>query len=151
MKNTSLCYIEYNEKYLMMHRNKKKNDENQDKWVGVGGKFEAGETPYDCARREIFEETGLSDLKLVYRGIVTFVSDKYGTEYMHLFTANAESDEIKTVCNEGELVWIEKSAVYSLPIWEGDKIFFKLLESDKTFFSLKLIYNQDKLISYTLE
>ena len=147
MKNTTLCYIEYSEKYLMLHRTKKKNDENVDKWIGVGGKFEAGESPFDCARREIKEETGLENLPLTYRGIVTFVSNEYGTEYMHLFTATAESNRIDVVCDEGELVWIDKNEVYNLPIWEGDKIFFKLLEEQNSFFSLKLTYSGEKLIS----
>ena len=151
MKNTSLCYIEYEDKYLMLKRTKKENDENRDKWLGVGGKFEEGESPYECARREIFEETGLSDLPLSYRGIVTFVSDEYGTEYMHLFTAKTDEDKIDFECSEGELVFVKKSDVYSLPIWEGDKIFFKLLETSTDFFSLKLTYSKDKLISYKID
>ena len=151
MKNTTLCYIEHNGKYLMLHRTKKKNDENQDKWIGVGGKFEAEESPYDCARREIKEETGLENLSLSYRGIVTFVSDEYGTEYMHLFTADAESEKIDVACDEGELVWIEKSEIYKLPIWEGDKIFLKLLDTEDRFFSLKLVYEGDKLVSHSLD
>ena len=151
MKNTTLCYIEKDEKYLMLHRTKKENDENHDKWLGVGGKFESGESPYDAARREIFEETGLTPDKLNYRGIVTFVSDIYGTEYMHLFTCKDFHGIIATECNEGELEWIEKSSVYSLPIWEGDKIFFKLIECDRDFFSLKLVYEGDTLVSHTIE
>jgi len=151
MKNTTLCYIEYDGKYLMLHRTKKKNDENHDKWIGVGGKFEEKESPHDCARREIREETGLSGLPLSYRGIVTFISDEYGTEYMHLFTAKAESDEINFVCNEGELLWVEKSKIQDLPIWEGDKIFFKLLDERRDFFSLKLTYSKENLIAYTVE
>ena len=151
MKNTTLCYIENGSKYLMMHRIKKKNDENHDKWIGVGGKFQDGESPYDCIRREIAEEVGISDYSLSYRGIVTFVSDIYGTEYMHLFTAKAKSQDVNKNCDEGELVWIDKSKVYQLPIWEGDKIFFRLLEKDAEFFSLKLIYEKDKLIGHVLE
>lgn len=151
MKNTTLCYIEKDEKYLMLHRTKKENDENHDKWIGVGGKFEGGESPYDAARREILEETGLIAEKLNYRGIVTFVSDIYGTEYMHLFTCKNFSGELSDECTEGELEWIDKSAVYSLPIWEGDKIFFKLLEERETFFSLKLIYRGENLESYVIE
>lgn len=151
MKNTTLCYIENGSKYLMMHRIKKKNDENHNKWIGVGGKFQDGESPYDCIRREIAEEVGISDYSLSYRGIVTFVSDIYGTEYMHLFTAKAKSQDVNKNCDEGELVWIDKSKVYQLPIWEGDKIFFRLLEKDAEFFSLKLIYEKDKLIGHVLE
>ena len=147
MKNTSLCYIEHNGKYLMLHRIKKKNDENRDKWIGVGGKFESGESPFDCAHREIYEETGFKNLELSYRGIVTFVSDCYGTEYMHLFTAPADSNEIPKSCDEGELVWIDKQDILNLPIWEGDKVFLRLLDEEKKFFSLKLVYQGDKLIS----
>ena len=150
MKNTSLCYIEKDGAYLMMHRVKKENDINRDKYVGIGGKFENGESPFDCALREIKEETGVSPLGLKYRGLVTFVSDKYGTEYMHLFTANGYDGELKTDCNEGNLVWIKKESVYSLPVWEGDKIFFRLLEKEEKFFSLKLVYQGDKLISHEL-
>ena len=150
MINTTLCYIEKDGAYLMLHRIKKKNDMNQDKWVGVGGKLEAGESPYDCVRREILEETGLTVNKPIYRGIITFVSDLYGTEYMHLFTANEFDGEILSDCDEGQLEWVKKDAVCDLPIWEGDKIFFRLLNSDVPFFSLKLVYEGDKLVSYAL-
>jgi 8-oxo-dGTP diphosphatase len=151
MKNTTLCYIEKDSSYLMMHRTKKKNDENADKWVGVGGKFENGESPYDCARREIYEETALTPNSLFYRGIVTFVSDLYGTEYMHLFTCDDFSGNLKEDCDEGELVWIDKNEVTNLPIWEGDKVFFELINTEKRFFSLKLVYEGNKLISHTVE
>lgn len=151
MKNTTLCYIEKNGAYLMMHRTKKVNDENHDKWVGIGGKFEFGETPYDCARREMLEETGLTPNSLFYRGIITFVSDRYGTEYMHLFTCNSFSGTLKENCNEGELVWIVKNKVYDLPIWEGDKIFFRLIDKEEKFFSLKLVYEGEHLVSYNIE
>ena len=151
MKNTTLCYIEKNGKYLMIHRVKKVNDENKDKWIGIGGKFEAEESPYDCVRREIKEETGVMPLGLRYRGIVTFVSDLYGTEYMHLFTANGYEGEIDYECDEGNLEWVKKEDVPSLPIWEGDKIFLKLLDTEKRFFSLKLSYKGDLLVSHTLE
>lgn len=151
MLNTTLCYIENDGSYLMMHRVKKKNDVNHDKWVGIGGKFEDGETPYECARREIFEETGLKTDNLNYRGIVTFVSDLYETEYMHLFTSNSYHGKLTDFCNEGNLEWIKKEDVYSLPIWEGDKIFFRLLDTETRFFSLKLVYRGDRLISHTIE
>ena len=151
MLNTSLCYLEMNDSYLMLHRIKKVNDENRDKWIGIGGKFEAGETPYECARREIAEETGLLANKLSYRGIVTFVSDIYGTEYMHLFTCCDFSGTIKSSCDEGELLWVKKSEVPLLPIWEGDKIFLKLIDTDTPFFSLKLEYMGDKLVSHKIE
>lgn len=151
MFNTTLCYIEKDDSYLMMHRVKKKNDMNQDKWVGVGGKLEEGETPHECARREIFEEVGIEVTKLNYRGLVTFVSDIYGTEYMHLFTSDSYIGEIKDNCDEGNLEWVKKSEVRNLPIWEGDKIFFDLLDRKTQFFSLKLVYEGDKLASHTLE
>ena len=151
MWNTTLCYIEKEEKYLMLHRVKTKIDMNHDKWSGSGGKLEEGESPFDCARREILEETGLKANKLSYRGIVTFVSDEYGTEYMHLFHTLDFEGELKTDCDEGNLEWIEKKKLLSLPIWEGDKIFLSLLDETVPFFSLKLCYRGDTLIAHTLE
>ena len=150
MLNTSLCYIEKDGAYLMIHRVKKKNDVNHDKWIGVGGKFEAGESPFDCARREIREECGIEVKDLSYRGIVTFVSDEYGTEYMHLFTCEDFSGEISCTCDEGELEWLDKRALYDMDIWEGDRIFLKLLDSGAPFFSLKLVYRGSTLVSYAL-
>ena len=151
MFNTTLCYIEKDGAYLMLHRVKKINDMNHDKWVGVGGKLEYGETPYECARREIMEEVGVQVPDLKYRGIVTFVSDLYGTEYMHLFISPGYIGTINDNCDEGNLEWVDKTKIYDLPVWEGDKIFFKLLEEEPRFFSLKLVYNGDKLVSHTLE
>ncbi len=151
MKNTTLCYIENDGAYLMLHRVKKENDENRDKWIGIGGKIEEGESPSDCARREIFEETGLTVIDISYRGLVTFVSDIYGTEYMHLFTADKFSGCLNSSCDEGELLWVKKSDIYNLYLWEGDKIFLKLLDTEKRFFSLKLVYEGDRLISHTIE
>lgn len=145
MKMTSLCYIENDGKYLMLHRVKKVNDENQDKWIGIGGKFEDGEMPEDCVVREVKEETGLSLKSCKYRGIVTFVSNEFGTEYMHLFTSDSYSGEL-TECDEGELVWIDKKDILGLNIWEGDKVFLELLDTCDDFFSLKLIYEGDKLV-----
>lgn len=145
MKNTTLCYIEKDEAYLMLHRVKKVNDENHDKWIGVGGKFEAGESPEDCLLREVKEETGLTLTDYRYRGLVTFVSDEWGTEYMHLFTATGFEGEIKR-CDEGELVWVPKAEIENLNIWEGDKIFFRLLVKSDKFFSLKLTYKGDTLV-----
>ena len=113
MKQTTLCYLERGDAYLMLHRTKKENDENHDKWIGVGGKFEAGESPEDCMRREIFEETGLTVTEYSYRGIVTFVSDLYGTEYMHLFTVTDWEGEARE-CDEGELAWIKKQELFDL-------------------------------------
>ncbi len=144
MKNTSLCYIERGDKYLMLHRVKKKNDANHDKWIGVGGKFEEGESPEDCMLREVREETGLCPRAWRYRGIVTFVSDEWGTEYMHLFTCADFTGTVRE-CEEGVLEWIEKDALLNLPIWEGDKIFLRLLDSSEPFFSLKLCYKGDML------
>lgn len=150
MFDTTLCYIEKDGAYLMMHRIKKQNDINKDKWVGIGGKFEKGETPFQCALREIEEETGIIPLNLRYRGIVEFISDKYETENMHLFTADGFEGEIKKECAEGELVWIKKAQINNLKIWEGDKIFFDLLERKEEFFYLTLKYKGDKLIEHKI-
>lgn len=151
MINTTLCYIEKDGAYLMIHRIKKQNDMNKDKWIGIGGKFENGESPFDCARREIKEETGLNISNLNYRGIVTFVSDLYGTEYMHLFTSSEYEGEVNYDCYEGTLEWVKKEKINNLPIWEGDKIFFELLDRKTKFFSLKLCYEGDKLVSHVIE
>ena len=144
MKMTTLCYLERGDEYLMLHRIKKKNDENHDKWIGVGGKFEANESPEDCMRREIFEETGLTVTDYRYRGIVTFVSDIYETEYMHLFTVTDWTGEARE-CDEGELAWIKKQKLFDLTLWQGDRIFLRLLQEDAPFFSLKLTYKGDEL------
>ena len=150
MKITSLCYIEQNGKYLMLHRTAKENDENEDKWIGVGGKFEDGESPEECAVREIKEETGLNAHKLDFRGIVTFVSDKWPTEYMHLFTCrDFDGDVIK--CDEGELEWIDKNDLLRLNLWEGDKIFLRLIAKKRPFFSLKLEYEGERLVKAVLD
>ena len=149
MKNTSLCYIQRNNDYLMLHRTKKENDENKDKWIGIGGKFLPGESPEDCMLREAKEETGLELISWRYRGIVTFVSDEWGTEYMHLFTADSWSGELID-CDEGELEWIDRVQLRKLSLWEGDRIFLDLLEKDEPFFSLKLCYSGDKLTNAVL-
>jgi 8-oxo-dGTP diphosphatase len=151
MFNATLCYIEKDGAYLMIHRVKKENDLNHDKWIGVGGKFEAGESPFDCVKREVLEETGVTIKNPKYHGIITFVSDKWGTEYMHLFSATEYEGEINYDCNEGNLEWVKKEIIPTLPIWEGDKIFFKLMEKEERFFSLKLCYQGDVLSSHTLE
>ena len=129
----------------MLHRTKKDNDLNHDKWVGIGGKFEDKESPEECNKREVFEETGLTLTNASYRGIVTFVSNKWETEYMHLFTATEFEGEV-TECDEGELCWVDKKELLDLPLWEGDKLFLKLLDNEnEPFFSLKLEYIGDKL------
>ena len=144
-KMTTLCYLEQGDRYLMLHRTKKENDENHDKWIGVGGKFEDGESPEDCVMREVLEETGLTLISYRYRGIVTFVSDVYPCEYMHLFTADGWTGEEK-VCDEGELAWISKRDFRNLPMWEGDRIFLDLLDQNAPFFSLKLVYRGERLV-----
>ncbi len=143
--NSTLVYLERGDEYLMLHRVKKENDLNRDKWIGVGGKFEEGEAPEDCALRETLEETGLTLTSWRYRGIVTFVSDVYETEYMHLFTADGFTGTPRE-CDEGELAWIKKSELLKLLLWEGDRIFLRLLDSDEPFFSLKLRYEGDVLV-----
>ena len=149
MLNTTLCYIEQDGKYLMLHRVKKKNDINHDKWIGIGGKFEELESPEDCLLREAKEETGLTLTRWRYRGIVTFVAEK-DPQFMHLFTADGFEGQIKT-CEEGNLEWIEKEKLLELPIWEGDKIFLRLLDEDAPFFSLKLVYEGDTLMEAVLD
>ena len=150
MKNTTVCYIEKDSKYLMLHRIKKLNDENHDKWIGIGGKLEEGESPYDCVRREVLEETGLTLIEPKLRAIITFVSNEFGTQYMNLFTADKFVGTLKECCDEGVLEWIEKDKIYSMPLWEGDKIFHRLLDEGTPFFSLKLVYEGDTLVSHTL-
>ena len=151
MINSTLCYLERGDEYLMLHRVKKEHDANHDKWIGVGGKFEDRESPEDCMRREIWEETGLTVTKFRYRGIVTFVSDQYPTEYMHLFTVT-DWTGVEKECDEGELAWIEKKKLLTLPMWEGDRIFLELIADEKTpFFSLKLTYEGETLTEAVLD
>lgn len=149
MQNTTLCYIEQDGQYLMLHRTKKVNDVNQDKWIGVGGKFEPAESPEDCLLREVKEETSLVLTQYAYRGLVTFVSDIFDTEYMHLFTADAFTGTLSD-CDEGEFEWIPKESIKDLSIWEGDKIFLQLLQEDTAFFSLKLVYQGETLMQAVL-
>ena len=145
MRNTTLCYIRNDRgQTLLIHRIKKKNDLNHDKWIGVGGKFEDKESPEECLVREIKEETGLTLTAYHYRGIVTFVSDEWETEYMHLFTADGFTGEL-TRCDEGVLEWVDNDKVAALPTWEGDRIFLRLIDEDAPFFSLKLVYTGDTL------
>jgi 8-oxo-dGTP diphosphatase len=151
---TTLCYIEKDDSYLMMHRVKKEKDINKEKWVGVGGHFEENESPEECLLREVREETGFTLTSWQLRGIVTFVCDRWQTEYMFLYTADGyqcENENNLPICDEGVLEWVKKTEVYNLPIWEGDKIFFKLLELNRDAFSLKLRYEGDKLIEAVLD
>lgn len=150
MQLTTLCYIEHEDKYLMLHRVKKKIDINKDKWIGVGGKFEEGESPEECLLREVEEETGYRLTDYEFRGIVTFISDSWVNESMHLFTATGFEGEL-TNCEEGELAWIEKEKLFDLNLWEGDKIFLKLLQEEQRFFSLKLVYEGDCLMEQKLK
>lgn len=145
---TTLCYIEKDGRTLMLHRVKKKNDMNRDKWLGVGGKFEQGESPEECMLREAKEETGLTLTRWVYRGIVTFVSGDY-CEYMHLFTADAFEGKLRD-CDEGTLEWVETDRLTELPIWAGDKVFLRLLKEKEPFFSLKLVYEEERLAKAVL-
>jgi 8-oxo-dGTP diphosphatase len=147
--NTTLCYIERGDEYLLLHRVKKENDLNRDKWIGLGGKFEPDESPEECLLREVREETGLTLTSWRYRGIVTFVSDVWESEYMHLFTADGFTGKIGE-CDEGVLEWIKKSDFAALPQWEGDRIFLRLLEENAPFFSLKLCYTGEKLTAAAL-
>ena len=149
MLNTTLCYIERGDEYLMLHRVKKENDINRDKWIGLGGKFKEDESPEECLLREVYEESGLRLTSWRYRGIVTFVNTKCSSEYMHLFTADGFEGTVGP-CDEGELEWIKKSELMKLTLWEGDKIFLRLLETGEPFFSLKLSYDGDELIDAKL-
>ena len=151
MINSTLCYIEKDGQYLMLHRTKKERDVNAGKWIGVGGKFEDGESPVDCLKREILEETGLKLTSYLLRGIVTFVSDIAETEYMFLFTSDRFEGELDYGCEEGDLKWITKEKVTELNLWEGDRVFLKMLLEDAPFFMLKLQYEGDRLTGYTVE
>lgn len=149
MLNTTLCYIQKDEKYLMLHRIKKQNDINKDKWIGIGGKFEEGESPEDCVLREVKEETGLNLKSYEYRGLVTFVSDNNFTEFMHIFWSDNFEGEIID-CDEGKLEWIEKSKLNDFEHWKGDEIFLDLIDKKVPFFSLKLVYKSGILLKAIL-
>lgn len=149
MLQTTLCYLDIDGKTLMLHRIKKKDDVNHDKWIGIGGKFEHGESPEECMMREFKEETGLTLRNWMYRGIVTFVSDSW-CEYMHLFTATQIEGSLRE-CDEGMLEWVDWEKITDLPIWEGDKVFLRLLKERDTFFSLKLVYDGERLVRAVLD
>lgn len=140
MELSTLCYLEKDGKYLMLHRVSKKNDINRDKWIGVGGHFLEDESPEECVRREVLEETGYTLQSWRYRGLVTFVSGSGITEYMSLFTSD-DFTGTEIDCDEGKLEWVDKKEVWNLNLWPGDKIFFRLLEEGEPFFSLKLVYD----------
>lgn len=147
---TTLCYIENEESYLMLHRVKKAKDVNKDKWIGVGGKFEADESPDECLLREVWEETGLRLTSYRPRGVLTFHSEGWESEYIFLYTADGFDGNIGE-CTEGDLKWVKKQDVEKLNLWEGDKIFFRLLNEGAPFFSLKLSYVGDELTEAVLD
>ena len=146
---TTLGYIETRESYLMLHRGKKEQDVNEGKWIGIGGKFEYGESPEECMIREAKEETGLAVTSMKFRGILTFICDKQDPEYICLYTIDGFSGQLKE-CDEGELLWVPKDEIFGLNLWEGDRIFFDLLQKDVPFFSLKLCYEGDQLLKAVL-
>ena len=143
-RKTSLVYIERDGRYLILHRTKKDQDENHDKWIGVGGKFESGETPNECALREVKEETGLTLTDFTLRGLIIFVSDVWGMEYMYLYTATKWTGRLVD-CNEGELVWLDKKELLKKNLWEGDRLFLKALDERKEFFMMKFRYEGERL------
>ena len=147
---STLCYIEKDNQYLMLHRTKKKNDINQDKWIGIGGEFEEKESPEECIVREVKEETGLHLKSYQLRCIVTYVSTNWETEYMYVFTSDDFEGNI-IECNEGDLQWVNKDEVTKLNTWEGDKIFIEKMQKDNDFFTVKFEYDGDKLLGYALK
>ncbi len=146
----TLCYIEQDGRYLMLHRIKKAHDVNEGKWIGVGGHFEADESPDECVIREVREETGLTLTSWRCRAIVTFVSGRSETEYMHLYTADGFTG-VLTDCNEGVLEWIPKQDIYDLELWKGDRIFLRLIEDPaRPFFDLKLVYDANDILTHAI-
>ena len=147
MIESTLCYIKKDDSYLMLHRTKKKNDVNEGKWIGVGGKLEAGETPEECVNREVYEETGLKLSSYSFRGIINFASEGWEDEKIYLYTSDSFLGKL-TECKEGVLEWIKEDDIFSLNLWEGDRIFLKRLLEGGPFFTLNLSYKGDELISY---
>lgn len=150
MSLTTLCYVEQDDKYLMLHRIKKQHDINKEKWIGIGGHFEENESPEECLLREAMEETGLHLTSWHFRGLVTFISDEWVTEYMCLYTADGFEGTLRE-CNEGDLQWVPKKALGKLNLWDGDRIFLRLLAEDVPFFSLKLRYEGNDLKEVVLD
>ena len=150
LRETTLCYPEMNGRYLMLHRNRKPQDPNAGKWIGIGGGIEPNETPDDCLRREFFEETGLTLTVYRYRGLVRFRSDVWPDEDMHLYSASGWSGEMG-ICDEGDLEWVAKERLRELPLWEGDRIFLELLERDAPVFVLTLHYAGERLTAAELD
>lgn len=148
---TTLCYLEKDDSYLMLHRIKKENDVNKDKWIGVGGHAEAYESPEDCLMREVWEETGLTLKDYRFRGLITFALKGGETEYMCLYTAADWEGMLTENCSEGDLCWVKKTEIENLNLWTGDRVFFKLLQEERSFFSLKLFYDDDRLIECVLD
>lgn len=148
---STVCYIEQEGKYLMLHRTKKKNDVNQDKWIGVGGKFEDKESPEECVIREVQEETGLTLQEYQLRGVVTYVADEWETEYMYVFTATKVTGEMASDCVEGDLQWVEKDKLLDLNLWEGDKLFLRKMAEGCRFFSAKFVYDGNRLMEHTIK
>lgn len=145
--NTTLCYLKRDNQYLMLYRNKKDNDVNRGKWIGVGGKMEHQESPEEGMIREVFEETGYIINSHKYCGVVTFCYNGEAAEYMHLFTSESFSGNQKESCSEGELKWVDIEQICNLNLWQGDRVFLKLLKDNCPFFSLKLVYCNDDLVS----
>lgn len=150
MHNSTLCYIVKDGKVLMLHRVKKKNDINHDKWIGIGGKFEPEEAPEECILREAKEETGLTLTSWRCRGVVTFLQEGGEGEYMYLFTADDFTGELME-CDEGDLQWVSMEFLDALPTWEGDRIFLNLLWQNAPFFLLTLRYQGDRLVEAVLD
>lgn len=147
---STICYIEKEGKYLMLHRTKKKNDINKEKWLGIGGKFEDKESPEECIIREVKEETGLTLNSVSLRGILTFINTICETEYIFVFTSNDFTGNL-VECNEGDLQWVDKEKVTSLNLWEGDKIFIEKIKQESPFFTIKYIYDGDTLLHYDIK
>ncbi len=146
IKKSTLCYLEKDDSYLMLYRNKKENDCNAGKWIGVGGKFERGESADACMKREVFEETGLTVTDFHYYGVISFYSDSADTELMYLYSAAGFEGELKDNCNEGTLRWVPKSEIENLPLWEGDRYFLADMLAGKQQISMSLYYEGDRLV-----